>query len=124
MAGLIQQAQQPQQGGRKASQMEQKQFELAVKQASEFLMQDENIDALVDMVKKSGPAKAIALFVKKILDGVYTAAGNSGVKVGGHTMSAAAEIVCNLAATILVKGGVKADPKQLVAQAMQEMERV
>lgn len=120
MAGLIQQAQ----GPRQASQGEQKQFELAVKQASDFLLQPDNIEAMVQMANKSGPAKAIALFVKKILDGVHTAAGQSGAQLQGHTMTAAAQIVATVAATVLVQGGFDGDPKQIVAEAMQLMEQL
>lgn len=120
MAGLIQQAQ----GPRKADQGEQKQFELAVQQATDFLMEEENIKAMAQMAHKSGPAKAIALFVKKILDGVHTAAGGSGVNVEGHTMTAAAQIVSQLAATILVQGGFEGDPKQIAQEAVQMMEQM
>lgn len=127
MDGLIQGAmpQQAQGGGkRQADKSEQAQFELAVQQAAEFLMQDDQIDSLVDMSQKTGPAKAIALFVKKILDGVYTAGSGAGVKIAGHTMTAAAEIVAKLAATILTQGGVEGDPKQIVDEAMQLMEQM
>lgn len=126
MAGLIQQAAGMQQGQqpRKASQEEQAMFNLAIKQAGEFLESEDQIDALVSFAQKQGIPKAIANFVKRTLDGIYTSAGSSGVDVASYTMSAAAEAVATRLTGILVAAGMAEEVKPIVEEAMNLMEQM
>lgn len=135
MAGLLEQAmpqeaqqpmpQQAQEEDRQATPAEQKQFELVIKQALEFLGQPENVKAFMDMVKKSSPEQAIAVFVKRTLDGIYSAAGEAGAQLQTHTMNTAAEIVSNILIQMMAASGLPVDnPDALVDLAMQQMEQL
>jgi hypothetical protein len=131
--GAPQQPQGPQQGApqqgqeenRPASPAEQKQFELVIKQALQFLGQKENVAAFMDMVKKTSPEQAIAVFVKRTLDGIYSAAGEAGAQLQAHTMNAAAEIVSKILIQMMASAGLPVDnPDALVDLAMQQMEQL
>ena len=133
MAGLIQQAMPqeqmpPQQGmtqgeDRQATPAEQGQFELVVKQALEFIGQEGNVKSLMDMVRKTGPEMALATFIKRTLDGIYTAAGEAGAQLQGHTMNTAAEIIAKILVQMLQASGLPTEnPDAMVDAAMQAME--
>ena len=135
MAGLLEQnmpqQQAPQQGqmpqgqqggGRKANQSEQEQFNLVVKQALQFLSSPEQSKMFLDSVQKVGPEKSIAVFVKKTLDSIFTAAQSAGAKVDPNTMTAAAQAVASALVKILVQSGMQIDEAAATDAAMQEME--
>jgi len=134
MAGLLEQAmpqeaQQPmpqgQEEDRQATPAEQQQFELVIKQALEFLSQPENVTAFMDMVRKSSPESAIATYVKRTLDGIYSAAGEAGAQLQGHTMNTAAEIVSKILIQMMAAAGLPVDnPDALIDLSMQQMEQL
>lgn len=102
---------QPQQAGKQ----EQAMFELAVKQAMKFLTSPEQTKALVDMARKSGPAKAVALFVKRTLDGVFTAAKNGGAALNSNLMNEAAKAVSGVLVKLLNRSGIKVSVDEVMA---------
>jgi hypothetical protein len=110
---------------RQATPAEQQQFELVIKQALEFLSQPENVTAFMDMVRKSSPETAIATYVKRTLDGIYTAAGEAGAQLQAHTMNTAAEIVSKILIQMMAAAGLPVDnPDALIDLSMQQMEQL
>jgi len=116
-------AQQPAQDQpRQANREEQAHFDMVVKQAMQFITQEENIRGLVEMAEQAGPGQAVATYVKRTLDSIYMAAQESGAQVSPNTMNASAEAVAKVIANMLAKSGVEVDPASVVQEAMSLME--
>ena len=96
----------PKSAGRKATQAEEQQYVMAVKQALEFLFQPETSATLVQTAQQSDPANAIAAIAVQIIEGIGSAAANSGVELSDELLLAVGYQVAVAAAGLLASQGV------------------
>jgi hypothetical protein len=99
-------------GADKLSPEAQQAFDLVVNQATDFILQDENIDALVESAKTKGPAQAIADDATEVLRGVHAAATGAGKNLPPEILSLAGSQVATIFASVLANEGV-IDPKSV-----------
>ena len=107
---------------RSATPQEIKAYETMVKQAVGMLTSPEGAKALLQLSKTSGPEKALAQVVGKVMGGVNDAASAAGVQITETVQYAAVQPVLLLLSTLMARGGLTKDPKALAASAMQLME--
>lgn len=89
---------------RKASESEEKQFMLAVKQALGFL--GENAQALIDSAQQQDPAQAIAAMAVQVIQGIAQAAGAKGVQLSDEVLLSVGYQFAITAAGLLAAQGV------------------
>lgn len=89
---------------RKATQAEEQQFMLAVKQALGFL--GENAQALVESAQQQDPAQAIAAMAAQVIQGIGQSAAAKGVKLSDEVLLSVGYQFAITAAGLLAAQGV------------------
>lgn len=89
---------------RKASEAEEQQFMLAVKQALGFL--GENAQALVESAQQQDPAQAIAAMAVQVIQGIGQSAAAKGVKLSDEVLLSVGYQFAITAAGLLAAQGV------------------
>lgn len=82
------------------------QFDLALKQAIEFLTDGENPKVILQRAETKGPEKAAIDTMMPLLQNIYEAAREAGAEVGTEVMFAVGVHVLKVIAELLVMAGV------------------
>jgi hypothetical protein len=109
---------QPGKAGQKGlSPEQQKAFNMVSKQALEFLLEDNNAKLIVAKAQQSDPQTAIVEAIRPVMQGIWQAAEQSGVKLDLPVFLAAALNVITILADMMAVQGVI--PEEQVAQLAQ-----
>jgi hypothetical protein len=102
----------------KLSPASQQVFDLVIKQATDFILEDANIDALVASAEAKGPAQAIADMASEVIGGIYASATGASKNIPPEILSLAGSQVATTFASVLANEGA-IDAKAIASVAEQ-----
>lgn len=97
------------------------QFDLALKQAMDFILSKGVPESVLAKAKAVGPEKASVDAIMPLLKSIHQSAADAGVKVGTDVLMAVGMHVLNVIAELLIMAGVlkEGDAKQFATKVAQ-----